>query len=70
MDAHGQNHLARVRETVATAIIEVTAKQRVVLGGERDQIAVMQRPAHSPGDLADIWYDLFSGDTPGWRGPA
>ena len=55
---------------VAVAIVDVTPKRRLAGGDTRGQIASVERSAHTPGDLVDIWYDPFNGEIPGWRGPA
>ena len=54
VDPNGQTNLARVREAVAIAIVEVTAKHNIARGDKRNQIAPVERSEHKPGDLVDI----------------
>ena len=70
LDVTGHDNLAGVREIAAVAIIEATAKQRLVRDDKRDQVAAIDRSEHQAGDLVDIWYDFFIEDTFGWCGPA
>ena len=61
LDVKGQNNLARVREIVAIAITEATAKQRLQRGAKGNQVGAIERAEHHPGDLVDIWYHSKSG---------
>ena len=57
LDVRGQNNLAMVREIVAVAIIEATAKQRLARRDYHKQIVARERAELKPEDLVDIWYD-------------
>ena len=67
LDTKGQSNIARVREIVAIAIVEATAKQRLARGDERNHIVAMERSEHKFGDLVDIRYHPPNKDVPGWR---
>lgn len=56
LDVSGQNNLARIREIIATSIVEAIAKMRLARDDKRNQVASVERSEHLPGDLVDIWY--------------
>lgn len=57
LDVMGQNHLARVREINAVAILDAAARHRLQRGDKHQQVVTTERAEHRPGDLVDIWYD-------------
>ena len=70
LGAAGQNNLVRVRETVAVASVQATAKQRLAGGDKRNQVVAIGRRDHQPRDLVDIWHEPPNKDILGWMGPA